>query len=294
VAAVGRSTREPAGSTAVVAVIGDPVAHSLSPVIHNAAFAALGLDWVYVALPVPTGRGTEAVASLPALGLRGVNVTMPHKADAAEACHALSDEARRLGVVNTVVVRPGGELWGTSTDGEGFVRSLLDAGVDPAGRRTLVLGAGGAARAVVLALARSGATITVAARRPEAAGDVTALAGDGGSLVALADVAAHAAGCDLVVNATPVGMAGDPGLPVDPAVLPAHAVVADLVYHPLETPLLAAARARGLTVVDGLGMLVHQAALAQVAWTGVEPPVAVMREAARTVVAARRPPGSST
>jgi shikimate dehydrogenase len=286
-------TGQPTGTTAVVAVIGDPVEHSLSPVIHNAAFAALGLDWVYVALPVPTGRAAEAVAALPALGLRGINVTMPHKADAARACGALSAVARRLGVVNTVAVRPDGTCWGTSTDGEGFVRSLHDAGVDPSGREAVVLGAGGAARAVVLALAGAGATVTVAARRPQAAAELAELAG-GGAAIALADAAGHAAGCDLVVNATPVGMAGDGGLVLDPAVLPAHAVVADLVYHPLETPLLAAARACGLTVVDGLGMLVHQAALAQVEWTGVEPPVAVMREAARTVVAARRPPGSTT
>jgi shikimate dehydrogenase len=290
----GGGAGAPTGTTAVVAVIGDPVEHSLSPVIHNAAFAALGLDWVYVALRVPAGRGADAVAALPALGLRGVNVTMPHKADAARACHELSDHARRLGVVNTVAVRPDGTLWGTSTDGDGFVRSLREAGVEPAGRRALVLGAGGAARAVVVALVEAGATVVVAARRPELGAEVAGLAGADTTAVMLSDAPAHAPGCDLLVNATPIGMGTDAGLALDPDVLPAHAVVADLVYHPLETPLLAAARARGLAVVDGLGMLVHQAALAQVAWTGVEPPVAVMRDAARTVVAARRPPGSST
>jgi shikimate dehydrogenase len=282
---------EPTGSTAVAAVIGDPVGHSLSPVIHNAAFAALGLDWVYVALPVPAGRGAEAVAALPALGLRGCNVTMPHKADAARACDELGDDARVLGVVNTVVVRPDGSLWGTSTDGEGFVRALREEGVDPSTRRALVLGTGGAARAVVLALAAAGAAVTVAGRRLDAIAEVAGLA-DAGA-VALEAATDAAADHDLLVNATPVGMGGDPTVVLDPSALPADAVVADLVYHPLETPLLAAARACDLQVVDGLGMLVHQAALAQALWTGVDPPVAVMREAARTVVAARRPPGSA-
>ena len=157
------------GSTALYAVIGDPVRHSLSPVLHNAAFAALGVDAVYVALPVPAGDGRAAVRALPTLGIRGLNVTMPHKADAAAACDELTDDAARLGVANTVTLLDDGRLLGDSTDGEGFVRSLLDEELDPAGPRVAVLGAGGAARAVVLALGRRDARVTVWARREEAA-----------------------------------------------------------------------------------------------------------------------------
>jgi shikimate dehydrogenase len=157
------------GTTALYAVIGDPVRHSLSPVLHNAAFAALGVDAVYVALPVPAGRGGAAVRALPVLGIRGLNVTMPHKADAAAACDELTDDAARLGVANTVTLLDDGRLLGDSTDGEGFVRALLDEGLDPAGRRVAVIGAGGAARSVVLALGRRDAAVTVWARREEAA-----------------------------------------------------------------------------------------------------------------------------
>jgi shikimate dehydrogenase len=227
--------------TRIAGVIGDPVAHSASPALHNAGYAALGLDYVYVAFPVPAGRGGDAVRAMPVLGLVGLNVTMPHKADAARACDELSPDARVLGAVNTVIARPDGRLWGDSTDGEGFVRALRDDGIEPDGRSVLVLGAGGAARAVVLALGRHGARV--------------------------------------VVNATPLGMHGEPP-PFDPAVLRADHAVIDLVYHPARTPLLAEAKARGVRVAaNGLGMLVHQAALAFRAMTGREAPLDAMRAA---------------
>ena len=135
----------PSAATRVAAVIGDPVTHSRSPAIHNAAYAELGLDWVFVALPVPPGRGAAAVRAIEVMGLAGVSVTMPHKADAAYACDELSADARALGAVNAISRRPGGGVLGDSTDGPGFIRSLADEGVDPAGARVLVLGAGGAA-----------------------------------------------------------------------------------------------------------------------------------------------------
>ena len=141
------------GSTRVAGIIGDPVTHSRSPAIHNAAFRAVGLDWVYVAFPVAIGAGEEAVRAGRVLGLAGLNVTMPHKAAAASACDELSDRAATLGVANTVVYRPDGTVAGDLTDGEGFVRALAEHGVDAAGRRVLVIGAGGAARAITLALA---------------------------------------------------------------------------------------------------------------------------------------------
>jgi shikimate dehydrogenase len=269
----------PTGATALYAVIGDPVRHSLSPVLHNAAFAALGVDAVYVALPVPAGAGAAAVRALPTLGIRGLNVTMPHKGDAAAACDELTPDAARLGVANTVTLLEDGRLLGDSTDGEGFVRSLLDEGLDPAGRQVAVLGAGGAARSVVLALGRRDAAVTVWARREDAARSAAELAPG----AAVGPPPAHA---DVVVNATPVGMDGRtrPWAVED---LAPGAVLVDLIYHPAETPWLAAGRAAGHRVVNGLGMLLHQAALADERWTGRPAPIEAMRTAVLAALAAR-------
>jgi len=290
------------GHTRVVGVIGDPVMHSLSPTLHNAAFAALGLDWVYVAFPVPRGRGADAVAAVPALGLAGFNVTMPHKEDVAGACDELTTDAATLRSVNTVVARPGGRTLGDSTDGPGFLDALADAAIAVDGQPVLVLGAGGAARAVVLALGRAGAAVTVAARRPDAADAAAALAPNGRAvpLGALATpvnspdgVSPSAVGAvdpaafSVVVNATPLGMSGGDALPVDPASLHADQAIVDLVYHPADTPLLTAARAQGAVAVNGLGMLLHQAARSFTLWTGHPAPIAVMRDAVTAVLAAR-------
>jgi shikimate dehydrogenase len=267
----------------VVGVIGDPVAHSLSPLLHNAAFDALGLDWVSVAFPVPARSVADALAGMRALRIAGLSVTMPHKQEAAVLVDECTAVARRLGVVNCIT-GTGGRLLGDSTDGEGFVEALRRAaGFDPAGRRCVVVGAGGAARAVVLALAGAGALEVVVVNRTEArAAEAAALAAGSGRVGVPADVA----GADLVVQATSVGMAGVTGgdataTPFDPDLLHTGQVVADLVYHPLETPLLAAARLRGAETVGGLGMLVHQAALAVERWTGRPVPVEAMWEAAR-------------
>jgi shikimate dehydrogenase len=261
-------------ATRVVGVIGDPVAHSRSPAMHNAAFVALGLDWVYVAFPVGRGEGGAAVRAVTTLGLAGLNVTMPHKADAAAACDDLAAEAADLGAVNTVV-NAGGALVGHSTDGDGILRALGDEGIEVAGQACLVLGAGGAARAITHALGRTGARVTVAARRPEAGRDAAALAPDANA-VGLDDLAVE--GFDVIVNATPIGMHGEPP-PFDPARLHEGQFVFDTVY-PADTPLLVEARARGLRAAGGLGMLVHQGALAFSLWTGVAPPIDVMRAAA--------------
>jgi shikimate dehydrogenase len=262
------------GETRLAAVIGDPVRHSRSPAIHNAGYAAAGLDWVFLALPVPAGRGADAVAAMPVLGISGFSVTMPHKADAARACDELSADAVALGAVNAVVLREDGTIWGDSTDGAGLVRSLTDAGLDVAGLRVLVVGAGGAARAAVLALGRAGAAVTVTARRPEAAAAAARLALDGN--VAPFDPALGQE-FEVVLNATPIGMEGET-LPIATPGTGQWAV--DLIYHPAETPFLAAAGARGARVVGGLGMLVHQAMLGFEAMTGHPAPVAAMRAAA--------------
>ncbi|MEY2465342.1 MAG: shikimate dehydrogenase [Acidimicrobiaceae bacterium] len=262
--------------TAVAGVIGSPVSHSLSPAIHNAAFAAVGLDWSFHAFEVAPGDAARALDGVRALGLRGLSVTMPHKEDVAGLVDTCSDDAAALGAVNCIVPRDG-LLIGENTDGPGFIDALRDeANFDPAGRRCVVIGAGGAARAVVLALARAGASEVGVANRTSSRGSVAAaLAGAVGRVVDLDAVA----GADLIVNATPIGMVDD-GLPLDPQRIGRGQLVADLIYHPAVTPLLAAASAQGALAVNGLGMLVHQAARAFRCWTGEDPPVAAMRAAA--------------
>jgi shikimate dehydrogenase len=272
----------PSAATTVVGVIGDPVDHSLSPLIHNTAFAALGLDWVSVGFAVPAGAAAGAVAGMRALQLAGLSVTMPHKGEVAGLVDECTPVAAQLGAVNCLRWTEG-RLVGDNTDGEGFVAALRrGAGVDPVGLRCLVLGAGGAARAVVLALAGAGAAeVAVVNRTAERAASAAALAGDRGRLGDPADVRT----VDLVVQATPAGMAGAEVHPlVDGAALGPGQVAVDLVYHPAVTPWLAAARSNGATAVGGLGMLVHQAAAQLAAWTGTAPPIEALWEAARRAV----------
>jgi shikimate dehydrogenase len=279
----------PSGRTRLAAVIGDPVRHSLSPALHNAAFAATGLDWVFLAFPVPDGGAADALAAMRTFGLGGLSVTMPHKAAVAAAVDECSPSAATLGAVNCVVPRRGA-LQGHNTDGAGFLDALRAEGHDVAGRRCVVFGAGGAARAVILALAGAGAAEVVVVNRTAArAEEAAALAAGRGR----SGRAEEVDGADLVVQATPVGMAGAaPGsLPCDPDRLGAGQIVVDLVYEPLDTPLLVAARARGATVQDGLGMLLHQAAHAFSLWTGESAPVAVMEAAARSALEERRAEG---
>jgi shikimate dehydrogenase len=279
---------------AIVGVIGSPVAHSLSPVLHNAAFAALGLgsSWHSFAFEVAPGAAPSALGDMRRYEISGLSVTMPHKAAVAASVDELSEQARRLDAVNCVV-NTGGRLRGVNTDGEGFVASLArGVGFDPSGQRCLVVGAGGAARAVVLALVEHGASaVTVLNRTLERARTTADLAGSAGSVVAGDDPggierAVHAA--DLVVNATPVGMAGTgasersgPGeWLVEPGWLRQGQVAADLVYAPRPTQWLLRAAEAGATTLDGLGMLVHQAGAQLALWTRQEPPLEAMWEAA--------------
>lgn len=265
-------------------MIGSPVRHSRSPVIVNAAFHAAGLDWTFVAFEVGVGDGAAAVTAMRTLGLGGLSVTMPHKADVVGHLDRLSPAASALGAVNCITWE-GRDLVGHSTDGAGLVRSLrVDERLEVDGLRCVVFGAGGAARSVVLALAEAGAAdVAVVNRTRRKAEDAASLARGIGRVAGEESVA----DADLVINATSVGMGsgrGDQGpLPLDPSWLRAGQVIVDLVYLPLRTPLLAAAERCGARPVDGLGMLVHQAALAVELWTGVAPDVPVMRHAARTV-----------
>jgi shikimate dehydrogenase len=263
--------------TRVVGVIGDPVGHSLSPRLHNAAFDALGLDWVSVAFPVPDGMAGGAVAGMRALGIAGLSVTMPHKAAVAGLVDRLTPVADVLAAVNCLFW-DGDSLVGDNTDGIGFVASLRrGAGFDPDGRRCLVIGAGGAARAVVRALADAGATdVVVVNRTAGRAATAAALAGDRGRVGSPGD----ARSADLVVQATPAGMGGSSSADerplVDPGQLGAGQVAADLVYHPRMTRWLLDAAGAGATPVGGLGMLVHQAAAQLERWTGQPAPVEAM------------------
>lgn len=286
----GRPGGWPSAASPVVGVIGDPVSHSLSPLLHNAAFAALGLDWVSVAFRVPPGAAPAAVAGMRALGLRGLSVTMPHKEAAAAAADRRSPTAGALGAVNCLV-RDGDEVAGHNTDGQGFLDALRRAtGLDPEGTNALVAGSGGAARAVVLALSSAGARqVVVVARTPDRAAGAASLAGAAGRV----GVAEDASGADLVVDATPAGMAGTPA-EASPGLVPASMlgpgqVACHLVYHPLVTPWLAAASARGATTMGGLGMLVHQAAGQIALWTGGDAPVEAMWQAAQRGIAAGTP-----
>jgi len=278
------------GETRTVGIIGWPVAHSLSPAIHNAAFEALGLDWVYLPLPVPPGELADALAGLRALGFSGANVTMPYKGEVAERMADLSEDAERLHAVNTIVFGSEGPA-GENTDAPGFERFLRrDAGFESRGSTALVYGAGGAARACSLALARGGLEhLTVAARDLGRADGVReAVDGFGTRLSLVGFDDAQDASADLIVNATPLG-ARDETLPLPR--LDAHTLVVDLLYRPSLTPLLAAAREVGAPAFGGLGLLLHQAALSFERWTGQAPPLDVMSAAALAELAER--PGGS-
>jgi len=267
------------GSTRTVGLIGWPVEHSLSPGIHNAAFAALGMDWVYVPMAVAPGGVREAIAGLRALGFAGANVTMPHKTECAELLADLSDDARRLRAVNTILVGAASTS-GHNTDAPGFDRFLRqDAAFDAKGRSALLFGAGGAARACALALARAGlASLSVAVREPSRADPLLeALDGLATPVTVVAFDEAEVVEADLVVNATPLGVHDEP-LPL-PRLVPGSVAV-DLLYRPGDTPMQRSARAAGAVAFGGLGLLLHQAALSFELWTGRVPPMPVMSAAA--------------
>lgn len=266
-----------------VGLIGWPVEHSVSPAMHNAAFEALGLPWRYSLIPVPPDRLGQELAGLRAGGFLGVNITVPHKQSVMPHLDEVSDSARAIGAVNTIVVKDG-RLIGYNTDAGGFWRALTEAGYDAAGKSALVLGAGGAARAVVYALARGGCRISVWNRTVERAGllalDMRKMSSTLSVVDDLSDV--KSADVDLLVNTTPVGMWPHVDASPWPETLPmpGHWTVFDLVYNPVETRLLAQARAAGAQAVGGLAMLVHQGALAFELWTGQSPPTEVMLAAA--------------
>ena len=278
-------------ATELVALIGHPVRHSLSPAIVNAAFREMGLDWAFVVCDVAPGGGADAIRGAVALGLRGLSVTMPHKDVAAATVDLLSDAATALGAVNCVAIADQ-SMVGHNTDGTGFVASLeAETDRSVAGEVCAVLGAGGAARSIIRALADAGAREVLVVNRTEATGLAAAAVAPGVARLSSAPELGSAA---LVVNATSVGMAGSSdseqraAVPIDVALLADDALVADIVYFPRRTALLVAAESRGLETLGGLGMLVHQAAAAVEIWTGQEAPVEVMAASAEAALATRR------
>jgi shikimate dehydrogenase len=266
---------------AVAGVMGWPVAHSLSPHLHGFWLREHGLDAAYVPFAVKPDDLPQALQALTVLGVRGVNLTIPHKEQALNLVTEADAAARMIGAVNTVLVRPDGALEGRNTDAYGFAASVLEHPAwypEKAGRPAIVLGAGGAARAVAFALHGLGVReVTVfnrdAARARRLASDLSQLPGWRIDGAAWGDGNAAVRNAGLIVNATSLGMIGHPDLALDLDGAAPDALVADIVYRPLRTGLLAAASARGNPVLDGLGMLMHQAAPAFEAWFGVRPVV---------------------
>ena len=271
-------------TTKKLCVIGDPVLHSKSPLIHNAAIAALGLDYIYLCQPVPRGQAGEWLRCAAFAGYAGFNATMPHKEELLPLMDELDEAARRCGAVNTVCIRDG-KYYGYNTDGAGFLRALSDIGVDPAGKRVTLLGSGGAAKAVSLALASAGAEVTVCNRtvaKAEAlcAHDPVHMTPAGFDLETLCNLSARS---DVVVNCTSLGMEGTGGAFADLSfldALPPGAAVCDAIYAPPETALLRRAQEGGHPTMNGLGMLLHQAILALEHFTGRALDVETARAAA--------------
>lgn len=270
------SARALSGRARVAGVIGWPVAHSLSPRLHGFWLDRYGIDGAYVPLPVRPSAIERAIRSLADLGFVGANVTLPHKEAALGCADEVSARARRIGAVNTLIVRPDGTLHADNTDGYGFLENLRSGWPDwrPSLGPAMLLGAGGSARAVCVALLDAGVPeVRLTNRTPDRA-LALALATGGPVTVIPWDARTEAlAGCALLVNATSLGMTGQDALQLDLGPLPATAVVTDLVYAPLKTALLLAAERRGNPIVDGLGMLLHQARPGFAAWFGVEPTV---------------------
>jgi len=274
------------GATKICALIGDPVEHTMSPVMHNAAFQKLGLDYLYIPFRVSPEQLFQAVAGLRALNVRGFNVTIPHKVKVIPLLDSLDPLAEKIGAVNTVVNK-NGELRGYNTDAEGFLRALLEHSINPQGKNIVVLGAGGAARAIAYILAQKGACLTILNRRQEIdwAENIARLILDElhreVKVLELGNIADVLPGVNLLVNATSVGMyPADNASPVPAGLLAKVPVVFDVVYNPLKTKLLSEADAAGAQTISGVDMLAWQGALAFEKWMGKTAPLHLMRQEA--------------
>ncbi len=280
-------TKGISGKTRVCGIIGDPIEHTMSPAMHNAAFAETGLDYVYVPFTVKPDRLEEAVAGLRAFSVVGFNVTIPHKITIIPLLDRLDPTAEKIGAVNTVV-NENGSLAGYNTDASGFLRALLEKGIEPAGKNIVILGAGGAARAVSFILGERKANLIILNRTSgmeRAASLAATIAGSTGSRAEAMELTddnleISLKQADILVNTTSVGMTPDTeASPVPAELLKATMVVYDIVYNPVMTRLLRDAEAAGAAIITGIDMLVRQGATAFEKWTGVAAPVETMKQA---------------
>jgi len=272
------------GSTILVGVIGNPVKHSLSPVILNAAFREAKINWVYTAFETPEEKLADAIDGIRALGIAGLSVTMPHKAKVCSLLDEISDSAQTLNAVNCIV-NDAGKLEGHNTDGDGFLDAVKhDAGLDVAGKKVLVVGSGGSARSIIHSLGKAGAAeIAVINRTKKKALDALELAGPVGRYVEETEIPEVVSEANLVVNATPIGMLDTDdtaNFPIEPNLFSKGQLAIDLIYHPISTPWMEALRDLEVEAHGGLSMLIFQAARAFKLWTGKEAPVDAMRKAA--------------
>jgi len=281
------------GKTKVCGVIGDPIEHTMSPVMHNTAFNHLGLDYIYVAFRVPGEELGKAIAGMRALGITGLNVTIPHKVSVIPYLDKLDPLAEKIGAVNTIV-NNNGVLTGHNTDASGFLQALLDKGVEPAGKKVAILGAGGVSRAISFSLADRGAEIAILNRKLEldwAEKLAKELSGAFNKEVPALELnennlTATMAKTDILVNATSVGMTpNDNEAPVPAGLLRPGLFVFDAVYNPIQTRLRREAEAAGAETIGGLDMLAWQGALAFEKWTGEKAPVELMKKEATEVLA---------
>lgn len=269
------------GNTRTLGIFGDPVEHTLSPAIHNAAFEALGLDLVYLPFRVSPEALKGAVESVRALEMPGVSVTIPHKEKVIEYLDEVDDLSKAIGAVNTIVNK-GGRLKGYNTDALGYLLSLKEeTGFVPKGKTIIVIGAGGAARAIAYSFIKGEAKSVIIANRTLPRAKILADEFNGcASAVTLDGVGGFMKGADIIINTTSLGMMGEGELNIPVEALPAHAVVSDIVYRPLDTQLIKKARLLGLKAHTGLGMLVQQGIIAFELWTGLKAPAEVMQKAA--------------
>jgi shikimate dehydrogenase len=271
--------------TKICGLIGDPVEHSVSPAMHNAAFSSLGLDYIYLPFRVARDNLTRAIDGLKALNIRGLNVTIPHKVAVIPLLDEMEPLAEKIGAVNTIV-NDKGRLKGYNTDAGGFLKALLERGVEPKGKKVIVLGAGGASRAISFTLAERGAEIVILNRRLEMdwafklAGSISQLSAKEVKALELNDenLSSVLEAADILVNATSVGMSPNSNeSPLPARLLKPELVVFDAVYNPLKTRLLAEAEAAGAETISGIDMLVWQGALAFELWTGARAPIDIMK-----------------
>jgi len=271
------------GKTVICGVFGDPIGHTKSPLMHNAAFAQLGLDYCYLPFRVAEEELDGAVAGLRAMNIRGVNITIPHKVAVMPLLDKINPLAEKIGAVNTIV-NDGGVLSGDNTDATGFLQALLEGGVEPKGKNIIILGAGGASRAISFVLAERGARIVILNRTQERAKDLAhRVSNNSGAEVTARQLdeptlASELEKADVLINTTSLGMSpNSEGTPVPARLLKSDLVVSDIIYNPLQTRLLKEAEAAGARTISGMNMLVWQGALASEMWTGQKAPVDTMR-----------------